>query len=193
MKTRGRGRELLKRHYNNDEVPIFLKFLCPYLINAQNIEVLTIERKHSWRKCVKDNCCFMWVWCMLLSQKFKITMLPTQSSATSPVSSFQKRIWPANTDRYSLHNPGWDSGGTSHCDTELKGCLLKQGGHADYVDCVPGLFSLAGSFGVVLLYSGTKGEWFLEDWRPKTMQNKYHFLLLCHQHHFKLCDPHFHR
>jgi len=47
MKTRGRGRELLKRHYNNDEVPIFLKFLCPYLINAQNIEVLTIERKHS--------------------------------------------------------------------------------------------------------------------------------------------------
>lgn len=30
MKTRGRGTELFKKHYNNDEGPIVLKFLCPY-------------------------------------------------------------------------------------------------------------------------------------------------------------------
>lgn len=146
----------------------FLYFWSSYvriLINAQKIEVLTIERKHSWRKCVKDNCCFLWVWCLFLRQKFQITALPTGSSATSWVSSFQKRIWSANTDRYFLHNPGWDSGGTSHRDTELKGCLLRQEGYADYADCVPGLFLLAGAFGVVLIYPGTNGEWFLEDQR----------------------------
>lgn len=115
---------------------------------------------------MKDNHYFLWVWCLFLSQKFQITALPTKSSATSQVSSFQKRIWSANMDGYFLHNPGWDSGGTSHRVTELKGCLLRQDGHADYVDCVPGLFSLAGAFGVGLTYPGTNGELFLEDQRP---------------------------
>lgn len=61
----------------------FLYFLSSYvhiLINAQNIEVLTIKRKHSWRKCVKDNRCFLWFWWLFLSQNnFKSQLCPQRA------------------------------------------------------------------------------------------------------------------
>lgn len=55
------------------------------------------------------------------------------------------------------------------------------------VDCIPGLFSLARAFGVVLIYPGINKEWFLQE--PREWRRNIVSSFLYHRQNFKLCDP----
>lgn len=122
-----RGGELIKRHYNNDEGPIFLKFLCLYFKKWPEYWS-TYNRKKIFVKKIRTRWLLFLMDLVLLSH----TKVSNQSFCftTSWVSSFWRWIWSANTGRYVFHNRGWDTSGTSRHNTELKSCLLRQEGYA---------------------------------------------------------------